>query len=145
MVPELQRDGFIVEGLGLNNVAIIDNFEYRIDEPQANARRLRLLEDVVYLRLGKPSAIVILSMLDLVDYLSPVHASRPQDDDDRDVFHRWVCIVTPFKFLSYRRQRFDWRFNDSLRRRRENRPERGGGGDELDEAESDLPASSPPC
>jgi hypothetical protein len=82
------------------DVVALNHFEFQIDEAQANAEKLRILEELIYVR-GK--RVIILSTIDPLYYLA---AGCPQTvlvDEKKDIsvaiqlLDRWAAVLTRFQ------------------------------------------------
>ena len=81
----------------LPRVVGIDRFEFDIDNPQTNLKKLHLLEELIY---AENCSVVILSSIDPMYYLAAECPSNVVESGDlrtaMQLLDRWATVLTPF-------------------------------------------------
>lgn len=88
-------------------VIFIDQLEYEIDDPAWNREKLRLLEELIYVRRKKKdvpnSSVVIVSSVDPVFYATTGGSGKPQSGAELgDDLDRWTAVLSSFEIVDYK-------------------------------------------
>ena len=89
-----------------DKVIAMDQFEYEMDDPLWHRGKLRLLEELVYVRRKdekvKNGSVLIVSSVDPVFYAATGGSGKPRNGDEpEDDLDRWTAVLSSFEILDY--------------------------------------------
>ena len=87
----------------------VDQFEYEIDNPPWNRKKLELLEELVYSRRKREdvpnSSVLVVSSVDPVFYAATGGSGKVHEDvDSGDDLDRWAGVMSSFEVVDYAEQ-----------------------------------------
>ena len=100
--------------LPLDKAVAIDQFEYQMDDPVWNQKKLKMLEDLVYRRAKDEkvtnSGVVIVSTIDPIFYLSTGGSGKPAKNGEKPDLglDRWANVLGSFEVYDFE----DWTRGD---------------------------------